>query len=98
MKSYSGIVALFIGTLLASCSAKSEKKTEASAPTLPVIQLTNQDATLDRDYASNLEAVQNVEVRARVAGFLDKILVDEGHPVRKVSCCFSLTRPTIRLK
>ncbi len=90
MQSYSGIVALFISTLLAACSAKSEKKQETSAPTLPVIQLIKQEATLDRDYASNLEAVQNVEVRARVAGYLDKIAVDEGQPVHKGQLLFQL--------
>lgn len=89
MQSYSGILALFIPIVLASCSARSEKKQE-SAPTLPVIQLTRQDATIDHDYASNLEAVQNVEVRARVAGYLDKILVDEGKPVKKGQLLFQL--------
>ncbi|MBD2757619.1 efflux RND transporter periplasmic adaptor subunit [Spirosoma validum] len=90
MQPYSGILALLIGAFLASCSAKSEKKQEASIPTLPVIQLTKQDATLDHDYASNLEAVQNVEVRARVAGYLDKISVDEGQPVHKGQLLFQL--------
>ncbi|MFD2935293.1 efflux RND transporter periplasmic adaptor subunit [Spirosoma flavum] len=90
MQSYSGIVALLISALLTACSARSEKKPEVSAPTLPVIELTKQDATLDHDYASNLEAVQNVEVRARVAGFLDKILVDEGKPVHKGQLLFQL--------
>ncbi|GAB4053939.1 efflux RND transporter periplasmic adaptor subunit [Spirosoma litoris] len=89
MQSYSGLLALLITIILASCSAHSEKKQE-SAPTLPVIQLTQQDATLDHDYASNLEAVQNVEVRARVAGYLDKILVDEGKPVHKGQLLFQL--------
>ena len=56
----------------------------------PVIQLSRQSATLDQDYASNLEAVQNVEVRARVAGYLDKILVDEGQAVRKGQLLFRL--------
>ncbi|QMW01545.1 efflux RND transporter periplasmic adaptor subunit [Spirosoma foliorum] len=89
MQSYSGLLALLSTIILASCSAHSEKKQE-SAPTLPVIQLTQQDATLDHDYASNLEAVQNVEVRARVAGYLDKILVDEGKPVHKGQLLFQL--------
>lgn len=87
---HSGITALLISILLAACSAQSEKKQEASAPALPVIQLTRQDASLDRDYASSLEAVQNVEVRARVAGYLDKILVDEGQPVQKGQLLFQL--------
>ncbi|AUD03652.1 efflux RND transporter periplasmic adaptor subunit [Spirosoma pollinicola] len=89
MRAYSGIPALLCTLILASCSVRSEKKQE-SAPTLPVIQLTNQDATLDHDYASNLEAVQNVEVRARVAGYLDKILVDEGKSVKQGQLLFQL--------
>ncbi|GAB3768536.1 efflux RND transporter periplasmic adaptor subunit [Spirosoma horti] len=89
MQSYSGTLVLFITTVLASCTVRNEKKQE-SVPALPVIQLTRQDATLDHDYASNLEAVQNVEVRARVAGYLDKIAVDEGQPVRKGQLLFQL--------
>lgn len=90
MHTYSGITVLLFSALLAACSSHNEKKQEASAPTLPVIQLTPQDATLDHDYASSLEAVQNVEVRARVAGYLDKILVDEGQPVHKGQLLFQL--------
>jgi RND family efflux transporter MFP subunit len=87
---HSGLLILFTGILLTACSVRSENKQQESAPSLPVIQLTNQSATLDHDYASNLEAVQNVEVRARVAGYLDKILVDEGKPVRKGQLLFQL--------
>ncbi len=89
MHAYSGLLALLSTIILASCSTHSEKK-QKSVPALPVIQLTRQDATLDHDYASNLEAVQNVEVRARVAGYLDKILVDEGKPVHKGQLLFQL--------
>lgn len=81
---------LLVSAFLAGCSAQSETKKEDDKPALPVIQLTKQDAALDHDYASNLEAVQNVEVRARVAGYLDKILVDEGQTVRKGQLLFQL--------
>ena len=86
----SGFLILFIGIWLTACSGQDEKKTDESAPTLPVIELTRQDATLDHDYASDLEAVQNVEVRARVAGYLDNILVDEGQAVHKGQLLFQL--------
>ncbi|GAB3717923.1 efflux RND transporter periplasmic adaptor subunit [Spirosoma flavus] len=89
MRYYPGIVALLLSSLLTACSDHQEKKQE-QVITLPVIQLTRQDATLDHDYASNLEAVQNVEIRARVAGYLDKILVDEGQPVHKGQLLFQL--------
>ncbi|GAB4024621.1 efflux RND transporter periplasmic adaptor subunit [Spirosoma koreense] len=90
MDNYPGILILVIGSLLTACSDRQDKKTGESAPALPVIQLTHQDATLDHDYASSLEAVQNVEVRARVAGYLDKILVDEGQAVHKGQLLFQL--------
>lgn len=84
---------LLMSALLAGCAVRSEtgdSTEQAEKPSLPVLQLTNQSTTLDHDYAGNLEAVQNVEIRARVSGYLDKILVDEGHPVRKGQLMFQL--------
>lgn len=90
MHTRAGLLSLLIGIALTGCSVHSEQKSEAKAPTLPVIRLTQQDATLDHFYTSELEAVQNVEVRARVAGYLDKILIDEGQPVHKGQLLFQL--------
>lgn len=84
------VKALFFSVLLSSCSSRQETKQSDEKPAFPVMQLSLQDATLDRDYASNLEAVQNVEVRARIAGYLDKIWVDEGQPVHKGQLLFQL--------
>lgn len=69
--------------LVAGCTSRSETPKQTEKPSVPVIQLVKQDATLDRDYAGQLEAIQNVEIRARVAGYLDRILVDEGQFVRQ---------------
>ncbi len=75
---------------LVGCTSRSETKKEVEKPTLPVIELARHGATLDRDYAGHLEAIQNVEVRARVGGYLDKMLVDEGQAVRKGQLLFQL--------
>ncbi|WP_080239221.1 efflux RND transporter periplasmic adaptor subunit [Spirosoma rigui] len=98
MDSYLSIKVLVVSALLAGCSAQSETKQKEADPVLPVMQLTRQDATLDRDYASNLEAIQNVEVRARVAGYLDKILIDEGKTVRKGQLLFQLNPAEYQVK
>ena len=98
MKTYQNLHVLIAGVLLAGCSVKSETKKEADKPAVPVIQLTQQDATLDRDYAGQIEAVQNVEVRARVAGYLDKMLVDEGQSVRKGQLLFQLNPAEYQVK
>ena len=90
MNYYLGTSVLFLSFLLTNCTSKSETKEKAASLPFPVIQLSRQSATLDQDYASNLEAVQNVEVRARVAGYLDKIMVDEGQAVHKGQLLFRL--------
>ena len=92
MDNATGFMTLALVAMLAGCSPKQDDKQDevVDAPAIPVLKLQNQDATLDHDYASNLEAVQNVEIRARVSGYLDRILVDEGKPVRKGQLLFQL--------
>ncbi|NID09466.1 efflux RND transporter periplasmic adaptor subunit [Fibrivirga algicola] len=90
MNGYTSIATSFLFALVVGCTAKTETKEEEQKQAFPVIQLSNQSATLDRDYAGNLEAVQNVEIRARIAGYLDKILVDEGQAVQKGQLLFQL--------
>lgn len=92
MKNKISLVALIACVLLASCATK-DKESETEQPetlTLPVVQLTRQNTTLKRDYVGRLEATQNVEIRARVSGFLEKIYVDEGQMVHKGQLLFKL--------
>lgn len=98
MKVRSGAKIVIAGVLLAGCAGRGETRKEEGKLSLPVIQLTERDATLDHDYAGNLEAVQNVEVRARVSGYLDKILVDEGRSVRKGQLLFQLNPAEYQVK
>ncbi|GAB3696175.1 efflux RND transporter periplasmic adaptor subunit [Spirosoma flavus] len=44
-----------------------------------------------------MEAVRNVEIRARVSGFLDKIYVDEGQTVHKGQLLFTLNPAEYRV-
>lgn len=81
---------LLISALVAGCSAHGTKTEEPEKLTLPVVQLARQSTTLQRDYVTTLEAVRNVEIRARVSGFLEKIYVDEGQTVKQGQLLFSL--------
>lgn len=58
---------------------------------LPVVRLTARDTVLTREYVADIQAVRNVEVRARVKGFLEKIYVDEGQVVKKGQPLFRIT-------
>lgn len=90
MKNISAATLLIIGSLLVGCSAQKKEEEQNEERVLPVVQLSTQPTTLEREYVGDLEAVRNVEIRARVSGFLDKILIDEGQPVRKGQLLFQL--------
>ena len=77
--------------LLASCT--NEKPTRGPSgemQTLPVTQITVRDTTILRSYVADVQAVRNVELRARVTGFLEKIYVDEGQVVTKGQRLFKI--------
>lgn len=70
-------------------NGNSNTKKENERP-FPVTELVVKDTLLQHDYVASLQAVRNVEIRARVNGFLEKIYVDEGQEVRKGQLLFSI--------
>ncbi|HLD54345.1 MAG TPA: efflux RND transporter periplasmic adaptor subunit [Sediminibacterium sp.] len=82
----------FIFAILAFVACKDNEKagTADLIPSLPVVEVVQKDTLLQTDYVADIQAVQNVEVRARVQGFLEKILVDEGKEVRKGQPLFQI--------
>ena len=56
----------------------------------PVIAVKQQSTTLFKEYASKLEGQQTVEIRPKIAGYIDKIMVDEGAFVKKGQILFRL--------
>ena len=81
---------LALAALLSGCSDNEKKSDETAKQVLPVVQLAQQSTTLHREYVGNIEATRNVEIRARVSGFLDKIFVDEGMVVHKGQLLFQI--------
>lgn len=77
--------------IVAGCAVKGEKKNENEIKVLPVTRLIEKDTMLYRSYVANIQAVQNVEIRARVTGFLEKIYVDEGQEVEKGQLLFTIS-------
>lgn len=83
---------------LYSCAAKGEVPPSPQEIELPVLQISSKDTTLDRLYVATVNACQNVELRAKAAGFLDKILVDEGQSVTKGQVLFQLNADEARVQ
>lgn len=78
-----------MGMAALACSNKEEHST-SDLQTLPVTKLTTRDTVLHREYVGDIDAFRNVEIRARVQGYLDKIYVDEGQEVKKGQPLFQI--------
>lgn len=93
-------VALFIlgGALLSSCGAKDDKAAQAAAAAnqvkdFRVLTLQPRDATLNTEYPASIQGQQNIEIRPRVDGYVDKIYVDEGAVVKRGQPLFKINAP-----
>jgi membrane fusion protein (multidrug efflux system) len=62
----------------------------------PVTQVLSLDTNLYHDYVAEIASIQNVEIRAKVSGFLEKIYVDEGKFVKKGQLLFKINEAGYR--
>jgi len=91
-------IILFFGAILASCGGKDEKAAQAAAAAAepqpyPVFAVNTQSTTLDSDYPATIEGIENVDIRPKVDGFIERIYVDEGAFVRKGQLLFTINAP-----
>lgn len=56
----------------------------------PVTKVIRKDTVIYKEYVSDIHAFRNVEIRARVQGYLDRIFVDEGQEVTKGQLLFRI--------
>jgi len=88
------LLLLALPVIFNACNPKEEAKTEIE--TIPVTQVISLDTNLYTDYVAEIHAIQNVEIRAKVNGFLEKIHVDEGRYVQKGQLLFSINQAGYR--
>lgn len=79
-----------IGLLLISCVSNT-KKDVTDPGKVPVVAVAERRIQLDKLYVSDIQAVQNVEIRSRIPGFLEHIYVDEGRFVKKGQVLFAIS-------
>jgi len=84
--------ALFI---ISSCNNSDQKKAPAAdqVQAYPVFTVNTESTTVESDYPATLEGIQNVDIRPKVDGFIEKIYVDEGATVKKGQLLFSINAP-----
>jgi RND family efflux transporter MFP subunit len=82
-------VILFTVLIFALSCTKEEKqeKTEKFKVTNPIVK----DTTYLQEYVADIQASQNIEIRSRIHGFIEKQWVDEGQFVKEGQVLFSLS-------
>lgn len=83
---------LAFSLFLASCGSKQKAPATNAAQALPfpVIEVPSRDIVGQTAYPVSIEGIVNSEVRAKIPGYITKVLVDEGDYVHKGQPLFRL--------
>lgn len=87
---------ILISLIISSCGNNDQKKAgppPGQVQSYPVFALKTQSTSLETDYPATLEGIQNVDIRPKIDGFIEKIYVDEGATVKKGQLLFSINAP-----
>lgn len=86
-------ILLLSGCLVISCGNGNGEK-QAGPPKgpmpFPVVSIPTRTVTSNLSYPASIEGIINSEVRAKIAGYITDVLVDEGQQVRKGETLFRL--------
>lgn len=83
------IIPAIASVALISCGGEKQQQ-GGGVPEYPVIEVTTGDYTGYQDYPTKIEGIQNIQIRAKVSGYVDDILVDEGETVKRGQVLFQL--------
>jgi membrane fusion protein (multidrug efflux system) len=84
---------LLLGLLFTiGCNSNSSTGDNPSTETgeYPTVVLSPRPISLHREYVGDIQAVRNVEIYARVKGYLEQMFVDEGQEVKKGQLLFAI--------
>ncbi|QXV64290.1 efflux RND transporter periplasmic adaptor subunit [Mucilaginibacter sp. 21P] len=82
--------------LLAACGGNQQGQPGAGAQppqSFPVFKVEQKDATINTDYPATLQGQQNIEIRPKIDGYIEKIYIDEGSVVKKGQLLFTINAP-----
>ena len=75
-----------------------EKKTEPEAPVVTISTIQQENINIYGEYVGRIRAQQFVEIRARVEGFLEQMLFEEGTQVKRNKVLFIINPDQYRAK
>jgi membrane fusion protein (multidrug efflux system) len=78
---------------LISCGQKESPGAANTAKDYPVLTIVPTTSTLSTQYPATIEGQQNIEIRPKIDGYIEKIFVDEGAQVKKGQKLFQILAP-----
>ncbi|RUT72288.1 efflux RND transporter periplasmic adaptor subunit [Flavobacterium cupreum] len=97
MNKQSFLSILAVSIFIASCGNKSDKPAQAGdaqpVKEYKTLVLESKSATLNTDYPASIQGQENIEIRPRVEGYIEKIYVDEGAVVKTGQTLFKISAP-----
>lgn len=86
------IAATVVG-LVTSCGGKQEEAPQKMIGTYKVVNLEKTNTTLLAEYPASLEGIMDIDIRPKIDGYIEQILVDEGQEVKKGQVLFRISNP-----
>lgn len=86
------IAFFFTGIIICGCNSSpdNEGMPAQSFQSLPVITISAMPATMLQEFSASLEGKMDIQIRAQVDGYIDKILIDEGAHVTRGQILFKI--------
>ncbi|MDE7160520.1 MAG: efflux RND transporter periplasmic adaptor subunit [Muribaculaceae bacterium] len=86
-----GAAMIALGSLmLAGCKGGDASQQQQQAPSLAVMTVTEEDASMNTVYPATLHGVNDVEIRPQISGFLTQVHVQEGQRVAAGQVLFTI--------
>ncbi|WP_116126654.1 efflux RND transporter periplasmic adaptor subunit [Lewinella sp. IMCC34183] len=97
MKLFTQLLSLLsLPLILLSCGSEPEAPAAATGPTrVSVITVPQRTVTTFTDYPARITGIVTSEVRAKIAGYITDVLVDDGERVRRGQLLFRLETQTL---
>ena len=92
------VAAGVFGVLLSGCGGdrKAEAEDAAHAPSAPVVKVVRRDLNNELEIASEFQPLQEIEVYAKVSGYIKKLYVDWGTHVKQGQILAELEIPELQ--
>lgn len=88
------MVTLIIAMLVITACKQAQQPETVSAPEkYPVAAVSAQEVSLYTDFPASIRGEQDIEIRPKIEGYLDRQLVDEGASVKKGQLLFVIKAP-----